>query len=351
MGAPGRPARQWTGFRMATPGSAMTRKIYIIGAGAIGSLVGGRLVKAFGPGAVTLIDVDEEHVRAVRDKGLRIFDKGQPDPHLEALTVDITTPDTIDKHALDRVILATKAYSNNAALEGLRRDIPLLVLQNGYDERLREFSNAVSGVEFGFACGVREPGYIFNAVRGRYVLGVSDGIRPRVTEWAGLLNKAGVTARAAAAIDGWLWSKLLINSALNPVSAIAGCSFRELIDRPPSRRLFKALYIEGYPIVKRKTKELKQKLASFLGPPSAVNWILRRPVLADLVLNGVAAKFGEVESSMLQDVRRNRPTEIDYLNGAIVRLAAGYGIATPENDRICEEVRNLERRSSTHAAV
>ncbi len=319
-----------------------SKKIYVVGAGAIGGLVGGYLTKRFGRENVTLIDTDEEHIKAVRDNGLRIYDKGQKAHHWETIDVDIATPDGVNKPTLENVILATKSYSNHAALEGLRQDISILILQNGYDERVLRFSNAVRGVEFGFACQVKEPGCIFNAVKGKYVLGSSDGIGAGVRNWADLLNEAGIKTKAAGNIDGYLWSKLLINSSLNPVSAINGYSLKMLIETRETRELFKELYTEGYPIVKRKCEEIEQKPGSFLGPPNIINWIFQKQRLSDFILKRVADKFGEVESSMLQDVRRNRQTEIDFINGAIIRLGQEYGIETPKNNWIYAEVKKLE---------
>ena len=63
--------------------------------------------------------------------------------------------------------------------------------------------------------------------------------------------------------------------------------------------------------------------------------------MSDFLLKKIADKFGEVESSMLQDVRKNRPTEIDYINGAIIKLAKQYGIETPKNEWISEQVKKL----------
>jgi 2-dehydropantoate 2-reductase len=109
-----------------------------------------------------------------------------------------------------------------------------------------------------------------------------------------------------------------------------------------SRELFKELYKEGYPIVKIKSNESKQKLGNFLGPPNIVNWIFKNQRLSDFVLKGVAGKFGEVESSMLQDVRRNRQVEVDYINGVVIKLGKEYGIETPKNNWIYKEVKKLE---------
>ncbi len=184
---------------------------------------------------------------------------------------------------------------------------------------------------------------IYNAIKGKYFLGGLDGIGTAAGNWAKLLNEAQIEAVMKSNIDGYFWSKLLINSALNPVSAINGFSFRKLVETRESRELFKELYKEGYPIVKRKCDQ--QKLGSFLGPPNIVNWIFENQRLSDLVLKIVAEKFGQVECSMLQDVRRNRQTEIDHINGAIIQLGKQYGIGTPKNNWICEQVKKLEPKN------
>lgn len=324
----------------------MSKKIYIIGAGAIGSLVGGYLTKKLGKENIVLVDIDEEHIKNIRDEGLKIFDKGQKNPQLQKLQiidVNIITPDKIDRENLEKVILSTKSYSNEEALKGLREKTEILVLQNGYDERLNEFSNSVRGIEFGFACQVKEPGFIYNAVKGKYVLGSLNEVSERVWEWADILEKSGIRTELTNNLQGYLWSKLLINSALNPVSAIKRYSFSEIIENKESRELFKDLYREGYPIVEKRAEEVGEKLGNFIGPPELVNSLFKHPNLSDFVLKLVAKKFGEVESTMLQDVRKQRQTEIDYINKQIINLGKKYNIATPINNWIYNEVKKIEQ--------
>ncbi len=323
----------------------VSEKVYVIGSGAIGGLVGGYLTKKFGKENISLVDINKEHIKAIRDKGLRIYDKGQKNHQLETIDVNIITPDKINKENLENVILATKSYDNDSSLKGLRSDVQMLVLQNGYDKRIETFYNAVRGVEFGFACQIKEPGVIYNAVKGKYILGNLEKVHQGVKSWGDLLNSSGIKAETTNEIEGYLWSKLLINSALNPVSAIKKYSFREIIENKDSRELFKKLYREGYPIVKRKVEELKQKLGNFIGPSAIVNSIFKNEVLSDFILGLVAKKFGEVESSMLQDIRKNKPTEIEFINGEIINLGKKYDINTPLNNWIYEEIKKLEPKS------
>jgi len=319
----------------------MSDTIYIIGAGAIGSLVGSFLTKKFGKERIVLVDVDEEHIAAIEKDKLKVLDKGAKRSKPEFVDVNIVNADQVDKSKLKNVILATKSYSNDQALKNLRKDIHMLVLQNGCDERIKQFPNAIRGIEFGFACQIKEPGYVFNAVKGKYVFGRSDGLTTQVADWAAIFNQAGIKTEIKDNIDGYLWSKLLINSALNPVSAIKRCSFQQLIQNDESRELFKKLYIEGYPVAKRKADQLDQKLGSFIGPPHLADWIFKKHGLSDFLLKRIAGKFGEVESSMLQDVRKDRPTEIDFINGQIINLGKEYGIETPENETIHRQIKKV----------
>jgi len=329
--------------------SAGDQRIYILGAGAMGCLVGASLVKTFGREQVILIDVDEAHVRAIRDRGLRVFTKGRPHTGVETLSISAATPNGIRKADMEHVILATKAYSNAEALAGLRRDTSLLVLQNGYDERLDPFRNAVYGVENGFSCQVTEPGCIFSAARGRFVLGVRTGLDLRATEWAARLNKAGIAATVTCEIDGWLWGRLLIASAFGPATVLRRSLPREAIACRQTRRLVKGLLAEGLMIVQRKLGEIGQKLRGLPVPPPAMNLALPSEVLSRAVLWILAD--GACETAMLQDVCRDRPTEIDYINGAIVRLAARYGLRVPQHERICTQIRMLRPPEKTFAAA
>jgi len=321
----------------------MLKKIHIIGSGAIGGFVGAHLTKRFGKKSIILVDSDEEHVKAIRDKRLRILDHGKKENQYQEVDVNIVTHDEIKKENLESVIISTKSYSNDESLKGLRTEVDMLVLQNGYDERIERFGNAVRGIEFGFACKVQAPGAIFNAVKGRYVLGISEKEpNQRAMDWSKLLNFAGIGNKTTNKLNGYLWSKLLINSALNPLTAIRDYSFKELMDDPKTRTMFTRLYREGYPIAKRQAEESGEKLGSFMGPPGLVNYIFKHTRLSNVVLSQVAKKFGNVESSMLQDIRKGRQTEVDYINGEIIRLGKEYGIKTPFNAHVSSSVKKLE---------
>ncbi|MBU3907442.1 MAG: ketopantoate reductase family protein [Nanoarchaeota archaeon] len=322
----------------------MVEKIHIIGAGAIGGLIGGYLTEKLGKEHIVLIDKNEEYVENIKKNKLNIIDYGNTEKLIHLIDVNIKMPDEIDKGELENVILSTKSYSNDEVLKYLDervKDINFLILQNGYDrETIKKLPNAIRGVEFGFACQVEEDGLIRNAIKGKYIIGRLDK-KPdsEIDFWTWMLNKGGIKAEKTNNLEGDLWSKLLINSALNPVSAITGYSLREIIKDKDSRNLFMDIYKEGYPIVKKDVK----KLGNLIGSPGLINRVFKYSKLSNAILNQVSRKFGDVESSMLQDVRKGRKTEIDYINGEIILLGTEYSIPTPLNDEIYSMIKQIER--------
>lgn len=307
----------------------MCWKIYIIGTGAIGGLIGSYLVRRYGKDNISFIEKDEEQIEAIRKNKLRVLDEGNK-LNLEKIDVNIFHPNEL-KCELENILLCTKAYNNHEALSLIPDTARVLVLQNGYDERLNVLENLTRGIEFGFACKVQEPGFVYNAVRGKYALGkLYTDSDLDVKYWSNLLGNAGIRTKVSSNIEGFLWSKLLINSALNPVSAITGYSFSEIVDDSKSLMLFRELYMEGYPIV----KERVNTLGSFITSPRLINLAFKNQKLSNLILRKVASKYGAVESSMLQDVKRGRLTEIDYINGQIIKLGREFNLPTPLNSQI-----------------
>ncbi len=327
----------------------MFKSIYFFGAGAIGGLIGGYLTEEFGKQRIFLIDKDKEHIDAIRQRDLRLIDIGNKKQNLHYIDVNILTPDQVSDDDLENVVLCTKTYSNNEVLSRLNNNMNVLILQNGYDERtVQQLPDAVRGIEFGFGAKIRYPGVVYNAVKGKYVLGklnsyqrtdLDVGQDSEINFWATILNQAGIKTQRTNNLEGYLWSKLLINSALNSVSAITGYSLSELIRNENSREVFKNIYREGYSVVRRKAR----KLGNFIGPPKLANAVFKYQKLSDFILNLITTKFGDVESSMLQDTRKGRQTEIDWINREIIKLGFEYNIETPLNTQIYLLVKEIEQ--------
>jgi len=147
-----------------------------------------------------------------------------------------------------------------------------------------------------------------------------------------LLSKAGLPAELSSNIGQALWAKILYNSLLNPLGAIFGVPYGELGENEHSRELMKQIAEEAYAVLaacgyQTKWETTEAYLEAFYAemlPPTAAH-----------------------ESSMLQDIRAGRRTEIDALNGAIAKLGKEHGIAVPCNDALTRMIRFLEHVAAT----
>lgn len=318
-------------------------RIAVAGAGAIGGITGGMMAKAGED--VTLVDTYREHVETINRDGLRII--GEIGEH--EVKVPATTPDDLDG-VFDLVFLVVKGVDTEDALEMLRghmrEDTPVVSLQNGInEEHIAELigEERTVGASTHFAATFEAPGLLNKTSHGGYIVGELDGrITDRATEIGrllGLVEKTEVTDN----IWGHLWSKLLINVCTNSFGAMTGQKFGEFARMDVGKKLLAALYTESYDVAVGQGIELV-KLVGILDPAFMV---VRGPEdreRVEPVLEAMAGpeQFGKMYSSMLQDMDRGRKTEIDYLNGYIVKKGRESGIPTPINEAIVETVKQVE---------
>jgi len=233
------------------------------------------------------------------------------------------------------VVVAVKAYDVVAALRALqgviRPGVPIVALQNGIEQ--------AAAVDT--ALGPSRPVILAPTTEGAFrdAAGLfrRTGRGTTILGWAAqrwgdfdlasfveLLQRAGLNARAVSPIEPFLWAKLVANVAINPVTALARQPNAFVVEDRAARELAVALAREAEAVA----------IAEGISLPfeDAGEYAL-----------GVARETAFNRSSMLQDVELNRRTEIDALNGAVVRRGAAHGIATPENARMLDEVRRLEK--------
>jgi 2-dehydropantoate 2-reductase len=302
-------------------------KISIIGSGAMGSLFGGMLSRA--GHEVVLYDVFQEHVEAIRRDGLAIEQAGSS----EVLTVrPAATTDPADTRGSDVMIVFVKSTSTAAAA---RQFAPLagpgtiaLTLQNGLG------NEAILREHFGVertAAGVTShgatflgPGRIRHAGKGPTHIAMADGSHRRLVAFAAALAQAGFETHVEADVAGLVWSKLVINVGINALTALTGRENGRLLDLEETRSLMADLVAEAVAVAKARGITL-----TYADPLATVY--------------DVAKKTGANRSSMLQDFDRGRQTEIDFMNGAIVREAAELGIPVPVNAAVARLVRAIDR--------
>jgi 2-dehydropantoate 2-reductase len=295
----------------------------VLGAGAIGSLFGGYLAKA---GNDVVLVGREKHVKAIKSKGLTIRDGIEYVVKVKAVTsVDqVETP-------LDLILLTVKAYDTRQAIlevnDLMDEKTTLLCLQNGLGTEViasELIENLLRGVTSNGSL-LLEPGTIVHTGRGDTILGEQDGsITQRMNLITDTFTKAGLNTVITENIQGVTWRKTLVNSGINPFGALTKMKNGELIRVPPLKELIIRTVEEGASVAEKIGINLE-------GDPVA------------LTLQ-TAERTSNNKNSMLQDILRNKRTEIDFINGAISEHGRRNRVPTPINDVLTGLIRTLEHK-------
>lgn len=301
----------------------MTR-VCVIGCGAIGSLFAGHLARLEDV-EVFALDVSREHVDALNRSGLRLSGRADFTVAIRATTNSREVP------SCDYGIVATKSNHTRSAIEGAQdlfgQESAVLSVQNGAgnEEIIAECVRYVMrGTTFP-AGHVVEPGHIGYDIEGDTWIGPFEPCRTpieKVRFLAEALTRAGMNTIALEDARGAQWTKLIFNAATNPVGALTGLHHGAASYFEPTARLFQDLIDEGRAVAEASGIELH-------GDPE------------EMVRKGAQAP-GRHKASMLQDVEAKRPTEVDFLNGAIARYGKEAGVATPLNEAMFRLIRGLE---------
>jgi 2-dehydropantoate 2-reductase len=299
----------------------------VVGAGAMGSLFVSHLARA---GAeVWACDPWKEHVAAMRERGLRVLHEGA-----DSVLHPRATSDPAEAGIADVVIVFVKYNQTRDALRSARPLVGpqtiLLTLQNGLGnvELIRE-AFPDNRVLFGFTTLTSEllgPGHIeaSYAGRGETYFWPADGQRDAGVEAVREgLEAAGIHSLLEPRIELMIWKKLIVNCCLNTVCAVTGLPVGKLCDRPESWPLLEGLADEIVAVASRRKIPLDR-------------------AQAHTFLRSVAEEARGHYPSMLVDVKHRRQTEIECLNGAVLREAERLGIDAPMNRAIYSLIRVLE---------
>ncbi len=309
-------------------------KICILGAGALGCAIGGALTEA---GAdVWLINRTAAHVDAMNTHGLTLVTpQGERQVKVQAATR------CAGIGPVDLVIVLVKSFHTHDAIQGAAEligpDTVVLSLQNGLGhedilaevvgrERVLAGKTYVGGV-------MLAPGRIISGVAGKQtMIGELDGrVTPRVQTIAAVFNRAGLQTTVSDNIMGTMWDKLLVNVATGALTGITGLTYGELYALPELRHTALAAVAEAMDVAQA----------------SGIRLSLTEPEQAwDLAAAGLPPEF---KTSMLQSLekgsRSDGPiTEIDFINGAVVRCGARCGVTTPVNAALVACIKGIEMR-------
>jgi 2-dehydropantoate 2-reductase len=305
-------------------------RILIVGAGALGGLVGAYLSRAGED--VTLLEVNQARARLLADAGLHITRVGH-----DETTIPIHVVTALDDvEPFDLVFVAVKTYQTEDAVRAaLPATIPTTLffsLQNGIGNA--ETIAALVGAER-VLCGVTYhsiehsgPGRLrYRAgIKPIQISAVQGGATPAVEAIAQAFRHAGFETNVVPNVDHALWGKLLHNAVVNPTSAITGLTCRELLADEDMMAFMRDLCAEIVAVMRARGVPIMDEEDPF------------RPIIGSL------KALGKNRPSMWQDLARGTRTEVDALNGAIVREAERLCLLVPHNSALVRFIHSRERQ-------
>ena len=305
-------------------------RIAIVGAGSMGLLLANLLSKNE-ESEIWLLDIHPDRERKIRKEGL--FVEGVSGDHHVRPRITVT-PEEIGR--VDLIVLCVKAPDTSEAARNAKPlvgpDTAVLTLQNGLGN-IEAIESAVGpgralGGTTSMGATALGPNRVRHAGWGETVIGEPrGGMTNRAEAILELLRLAGLEPSFTDNLDGLLWSKLIINVGINALTALTRIRNGELLNH------------EGTGAVMEMAVEEAAEVAHALG----IRLLYDHPVKKVV---GVCEATAANISSMLQDVLREKKTEIEQINGAVVREAARLGIRTPVNETLLGLVKTLEESYS-----
>lgn len=326
-------------------------KVGILGVGSLGTIIGALMTKNGQP--VDLIDVSKENVDALNQHGATITGSLQLNVPVKAVALDELT------QKYDLIFLLTKQTNNESALPAilpfLHENSTVCTLQNGIpEERVASFvgKERTVGGAVGFGATWVKPGVssltsTLEAVEkfGFEIGEISGEVTPRIEKVQEVLSKAGGTI-ILTNLMGIRWTKVLMNATFSGMSAALGCTFGRVLDDEKAMtclayiadETIKVCHKLGYRMVEMQGLDMEKfELQSKANVPSKM----------PMYHQGWDRHY-DLEASMLQDLQKGRPTEIDYINGVVAENGRQVGVATPFNDKVIELVKEAEARKGVN---
>jgi 2-dehydropantoate 2-reductase len=300
-------------------------KTVMMGAGAMGSLFGGLLTLA--GEEVWLVGNRKKQIDTIRSAGLTFEEKGE----LQIIPMNATF-DVASVGKADLVIFFVKTYDTEGAVSDAlvleKEDTIFLTLQNGLGNEEMicqkiDRKKVMLGIT-GHGATLLGPGHIRHAGSGKTFIGELDHqITDRASRITQTFCKAGIETEVSSNIHNHVWGKLLVNVGINALTALTGFKNGQLLDYPESARLMEKLVLEGVEVARRKGVHIEED------PIEKVRKAIETTK--------------ENRSSMGQDFDHRQKTEIDAINGAVVREAQPFGIAVPFNQAVTDLVKAIEK--------
>ncbi|MDR3453947.1 MAG: 2-dehydropantoate 2-reductase [Rhodoferax sp.] len=302
-------------------------KVAVMGAGAVGCYYGGMLARA---GHDVVLIARPPHVQAIHRDGLRMETRRFDEYVRLAASAEAGAV-----QGADLVLFCVKSTDTESAGAQMRPHLPadalVLCLQNGVDnaDRLRAVlsDTAVAAAVVYVATEMAGPGHVRHHGRGELVIEPVNSSSLSSEAVAQALIAAGVPTEVSSNVRGALWAKLILNCAYNAVSAIAQLPYGKTVQGEGVKDVMRDVVAECLAVAQAESVQV---------PGDAVATV-------DTLADSMPSQF----SSTAQDLARGKRSEIDYLNGLVVRRGEALGIATPANRVLWALVKLLESKQSS----
>ncbi len=303
-------------------------KIAVVGVGAMGSVYAGLLADA--GNEVWAVDTWEEHVAAIRERGLRVEGaSGERTVRLDATT------DASEVGPVDLVVIATKAQHVEAAAASARPllgpETVVVSIQNGLGgpDRAAEMlgdERVAIGVVGGFGASIVEPGHVHHNGWELVRLGERNGpVTPRIEQVAEVWRDAGFKVKTYDDVGTLVWEKLVCNTAFSGTCALLELTVGEVLESDDAFSVAGGCAAETFAVAKASGIEL-----GFADPVEYVREF--------------GSKIPNARPSMLLDLMAHRSCEIDVINGAVPPAARAVGLEAPVNETVTALVKAKEAR-------
>lgn len=305
-------------------------RILVVGAGALGGVIGAKLTEAGQD--VTFIEIDSARVELLNREGLRIIQDDKPE---RAIAVRVA--DTIEGiEPVDLVFVSVKSYQTANAIHGI---MPVI----GQNTRVLSMQNGIGNTDT--MASILGPervlsGITYHSIQhmGPNLLRFRQGVKPiqmapyqsaltpEINMIGDIFREAGLVTEIVENIDHVVWQKMLHNAVVNPISALTGKNCNELLEDEDMQLLMRGLCVEIIEVMRAR------------GVPIIDEEDPYRPVI------GSQKALGPNRPSMWQDLNRGLLTEIDALNGIVVKEAERLGLAAPMNLTIVHLIHSKEKQ-------
>jgi 2-dehydropantoate 2-reductase len=304
------------------------KRIAVLGAGAVGCFFGGMLARA---GKEVLLIARDNHVQAIKENGL--FMEFQHSQEYVAINASSNIKDIADA---DLILCCVKSPDTERAMGEIKNlikpDALILSLQNGVDnaERISQVvpNKAIAAVVY-VATAMGGDGHVKHFGRGELIIGgidQSESITSELEEICNIFLSAQIPCVVSSNIRRELWLKFLVNCSYNGISAIGQITYGEMVQQENIQQLIKDLTAEFLLVAHHENIDIAEDEAQ-------------------MVNEQIAKTMAGQRSSTAQDLMRHKPTEIDHLNGLIVRKAKQHGLNVPNHQAIYALVKMIEQKN------